>query len=286
MTISKAVITAAGKDQAHLPLQTVVDQSGRARSALELILAEVVSAGIKEIAIVVAPGEQDRYHAAAGNFASRLTFFPQPEPRGYGDAILRARSFVGGEKFLHLVGDHLYVSDHSQWSCAAQLVAVAEREDCSVSAIQPTHESKLRFFGTIGGSPVAHAEKLFEVTAILEKPTPTQAEQALIVAGQRSGYYLCFFGMHVLTPTVMDLLVEAKAALPANATDKPSNINLSDSLRKLIQREKYLAFQIQGQRFNIGETYGLLIAQMALALSGPDRDRILVELIELLARPK
>jgi UTP--glucose-1-phosphate uridylyltransferase len=292
MTISKAVITAAGKDQTHLPLQTVVDRTGRARSALELVLAEVVSAGIEDIAIVVAPREQDRYQAAAGNFASRLTFFNQPEPRGYGDAILQARAFVGQEKFLHLVGDHLYVSDHSQLSCAAQLVEVAEREDCSVSAIQPTHESKLRFFGAIGGSPVAHAEKLYEVTAILEKPTPTQAEQALIVAGQRSGYYLCFFGMHVLTPTVMELLAEAKLAGDgkpvgeAGGQARPRTLNLSDSLRRLIQREKYLAFQIHGQRYNIGETYGLLIAQMALALSGPDRDRILVELIELLARPK
>jgi UTP--glucose-1-phosphate uridylyltransferase len=286
MTISKAVITAAGKDQTHLPLQTVVDRSGRARSALELVLAEVVSAGIEDIAIVVAPGEQDRYLAAAGSFASRLTFFIQHDPQGYGDAILRAQAFVGREMFLHLVGDHLYVSDHSQWSCAAQLVAVAQQEQCSVSAIQPTHESKLRFFGAIGGTPVAHAEKLYEVTAIMEKPTPTQAEQSLIVAGQRSGYYLCFFGMHVLTPTIMDLLAEAKSAVANTRTDASASLNLSDSLRKLIQREKYLAFQIQGQRFNIGETYGLLIAQMALALSGPDRDRILVELIELLARPK
>ncbi len=286
MTISKAVITAAGKDQTHLPLQTVVDRSGRARSALELVLAEVVSAGIEDIAIVVAPGEQDRYLAAAGSFASRLTFFIQHDPQGYGDAILRAQAFVDREMFLHLVGDHLYVSDHSQWSCAAQLVAVAQQEQCSVSAIQPTHESKLRFFGAIGGTPVAHAEKLYEVTAIMEKPTPTQAEQSLIVAGQRSGYYLCFFGMHVLTPTIMDLLAEAKSAVANTRTDASASLNLSDSLRKLIQREKYLAFQIQGQRFNIGETYGLLIAQMALALSGPDRDRILVELIELLARPK
>lgn len=286
MTISKAVITAAGKDQTHLPLQTVVDRSGRARSALELVLAEVVSAGIEDIAIVVAPGEQDRYLAAAGSFASRLTFFIQHDPQGYGDAILRAQAFVGREMFLHLVGDHLYVSDHSQWSCAAQLVAVAQQEQCSVSAIQPTHESKLRFFGAIGGTPVAHAEKLYEVTAIMEKPTPTQAEQSLIVAGQRSGYYLCFFGMHVLTPTIMDLLAEAKSTVAKTRTDASASLNLSDSLRKLIQREKYLAFQIQGQRFNIGETYGLLIAQMALALSGPDRDRILVELIELLARPK
>lgn len=289
MAISKAVITAAGKDQTHLPLQTVVDRSGHPRSALELVLGEVVAAGIDDIGLVIAPGQQERYLAAAGAQASRLTFFEQTDPLGYGDALLRARAFVGQEPFLHLVGDHLYVSDRPE-SCAAQLIAIAERESCCVSAIQPTHESQLRFFGAIGGTPVPQTQDqpLFEVSEILEKPTPTQAEQALMVAGQRNGFYLCFFGMHVLTPTIMDLLQTAvatarSAATPGNAAPR---VNLSDSLRRLISREKYLACQIHGQRYNIGETYGLLIAQMALALSGPDRDRLLVEIIELLARPK
>jgi len=284
MAISKAVITAAGPDQAHLPLQTVVDRSGHPRNALELVLAEVVSAGIEDIAVIITPGQQDRYLAAAGRQASRLTFFEQTDPRGYGDAILRARSFVGQEMFLHLVGDHLYVSENEQ-TCAQQLVAIADREDCCVSAIQSTHESKLRFFGAVGGMPVAHARDMYEVTDILEKPTPTQAEQSLIVAGQRSGYYLCFFGMHVLTPALMDLLAEAVNEARSTPGPGPS-VNLSDSLRRLVQREKYLAFRVHGQRYNIGETYGLLIAQMALALSGPDRDRILVEMIDLLAKPK
>lgn len=294
MAISKAVITAAGKDQTHLPLQTVVDRSGHPRSALELVLGEVVAAGIDDIGLVIAPGQQERYLAAAGAQASRLTFFEQTDPLGYGDAILRARAFVGQEPFLHLVGDHLYVSDRPE-SCAAQLIAIAERESCCVSAIQPTHESQLRFFGAIGGTPVPQTQDqpLFEVSEILEKPTPTQAEQSLMVAGQRHGFYLCFFGMHVLTPTIMELLEAAVAtarsaatpgtAAPVNAAPR---VNLSDSLRRLISREKYLACQIHGQRYNIGETYGLLIAQMALALSGPDRDRLLVEIIELLARPK
>lgn len=289
MAISKAVITAAGKDQTHLPLQTVVDRSGHPRSALELVLGEVVAAGIDDIGLVIAPGQQERYLAAAGAQASRLTFFEQTDPLGYGDALLRARAFVGQEPFLHLVGDHLYVSDRPE-SCAAQLIAIAERESCCVSAIQPTHESQLRFFGAIGGTPVPQTQDqpLFEVSEILEKPTPTQAEQALMVAGQRNGFYLCFFGMHVLTPTIMELLQTAvatarSAATPGNAAPR---VNLSDSLRRLISREKYLACQIHGQRYNIGETYGLLIAQMALALSGPDRDRLLVEIIELLARPK
>lgn len=298
MAISKAVITAAGKDQTHLPLQTVVDRSGHPRSALELVLGEVVAAGIDDIGLVIAPGQQERYLAAAGAQASRLTFFEQTDPLGYGDAILRARAFVGQEPFLHLVGDHLYVSDRLE-SCAAQLIAIAERESCCVSAIQPTHESQLRFFGAIGGTPVPQTpdQPLFEVTEILEKPTPTQAEQSLMVAGQRNGFYLCFFGMHVLTPTIMELLdsavtaarqvaTSAGVATPTEAAGAAPRVNLSDSLRRLISREKYLACQIHGQRYNIGETYGLLIAQMALALSGPDRDRLLVEIIELLARPK
>ena len=100
-----------------------------------------------------------------------------------------------------------------------------------------------------------------------------------MVAGQRSGYYLCFFGMHVLTPTVMSLLAELVGA-------SSTVVTLSEALRRLVQREKYLAFQVAGQRYNIGEKYGLLVAQMALALSGPDRDRILVEMLELLARPR
>jgi UTP--glucose-1-phosphate uridylyltransferase len=267
-----------------LPLQTVVDRSGHPRNALELVLGEVISAGIDDIAVVITPGQQDRYLAAAGDHAVRLTFFEQADPRGYGDALLRARGFVGSEMFLHLVGDHLYVSENEQ-TCAQQLVALAELEACCVSAIQPTHESKLRFFGAVGGTPVAHARDVYEVTEILEKPTPTQAEQSLMVAGQRSGYYLCFFGMHVLTPTIMELLAEAVNRARSTPGNGPA-VNLSDSLRRLVQREKYLAFRVSGQRYNIGETYGLLIAQMALALSGPDRDRILVEMIELLAKPK
>lgn len=279
MQIRKAVITAAGKDQTHLPLQTVVDRSGNSRNAIELILDEVVSAGIEDIAIIVSPGQSDRYLAAAGPHASRLTFFQQNDPKGYGDAILRAESFVGGEAFLHLVGDHLYVSNDPAKSCAAQLVEVAKREACAVSAIQPTRENKLIFFGAVGGSPVPQHPGLYEVNRVIEKPTPTIAEQSLIVAGQRSGHYLCLFGMHVLTPGIMQLLKTAVAEADGN-----QSVNLSNSLNRLSQTERYLAFQADGQRYNIGEKYGLLIAQMAIALSGPDRDHILVETMDLLAK--
>ena len=279
MQIRKAVITAAAQDQTHLPLQTVVDQSGHSRNAIELILDEVVAAGIDDIGVVVCPGQADRYLAAAGPHASRLTFLTQENPKGYGDAILRAEAFTAGQPFLHLVGDHLYVSRDPEKGCVAQLLEIAQREECCVSAIQPTRESKLRYYGAIGGTPVPRHPGLYEVTTVVEKPTPTTAEQQLVVAGQRSGYYLCLFGMHVLTPAIMQLLKSAVDSFQVGRS-----INLTDSLNQLVKTERFLAFQVRGERYNIGEKYGLLIAQMAIALSGPDRDRILVETMELLAR--
>ncbi len=278
MQISKAIITAAGPDQVRLPLQTVVDRAGNVVTALGLILDEITSAGIEDVAIVIRPGQAERYRQAAGSQADRLTFFEQDNPRGYGDALLRARDFSEGSAFLHLVSDHLYVSRNCE-SCATQLIEVAKREQCSVSAIQATRENKLGYFGAIGGSPVPRQPGIFEVNTVLEKPTPTVAEQHLIVAGQRAGHYLCLFGMHVLTPHVFELLEESVASLGPN-----QSANLSDSLHRLAQSQRYLAAVLDGERYNIGEKYGLLLAQLAIALSGDDRDGILTELVELVAR--
>lgn len=277
MKIRKAVITAAGDHHARLPLQTLVDRRGEVRSAMRLMLDEVVDSGIDEIAIIIRPGQQESYLTAAGSHASRLVFFEQSDPRGYGDAILRAGDFVGDESFLHLVSDHLYLSRDNRL-CARQLIDAATRHECSVSAIQPTRENEVLFFGTVGGTPLANTDNLYQVSTVVEKPTPTIAEQHLIVAGQRAGYYLCFFGMHVLTPTVLGLLKKSLQAAPAGR-----NIDLSSSLNQLAQVERYLALNINGTRYDISNKYGLLMAQLAFSLSGDDRDLILTELVKLLA---
>jgi UTP--glucose-1-phosphate uridylyltransferase len=203
---------------------------------------------------------------------------PQPEPLGYGHAIRCGRAFAADEPVLHLVGDHLYVSDDDGMPprrCARQLVAVAEAENCSVSAVQATRESMLPYFGTIGGRRVAGGHGIYEVETVVEKPTPTQAEQDLIVPGLRAGHYLCFFGMHVLTPAVFDLL---------DALGTTGDRQLSPALARLADRERYLAHEVRGSRYNLGTTYGLLTAQLALGLAGKDRAEILAQLVELLAR--
>jgi len=275
----KAVITAAGRSQRSLPLQTLVDRDGQARPALTILLDEVLQAGIEEIGLVICPGDQSAFAAAAGPHASRIQFIEQSTPLGYGHAVSCAHAFTGRDPFLLLVGDHLYVSK-GQVSCARQLLEIAAAEACAVSAVQATHESKLPYYGAVGGKRLPGHTGLYQVDRVLEKPTPTVAEQKLIIPGLRAGHYLCFFGMHVLTPGVMDLLQEL-----ITGTGIQGGVHLSDALARTAERERYLACELQGRRYDIGVPYGLFTAQLALALNGPNRDEVLVHLVEMLAQP-
>ncbi len=286
MKITKAVITAAGRKQRTLPLQTLIDRDGVEKSLLSILIEEVVAAGVEEICIVVRPGDAKPYLDVAGRHAGRVHFTPQPEPRGHGHAVYCARDFVGRDPFLHLVGDHLYVSRTEQ-SCAQFLVAVAEAEACTVSAVQPTRESLLPYYGVVGGRRLSGRQGIYEIDTVIEKPTPTEAEQRLIVPGLRAGHYLCFFGMHVLTPTVIDILgelIDGAASAVVDAQTSSPGVTLSVALAILARREKYLALEQPGARYDVGVKYGLLTAQMALALSGRDREEVLARLLEVLVQ--
>lgn len=277
MKINKAVITAAGRKQRTLPLQTLIDRDGTEKSVLGIIVEEVLRAGIEEICVVIQPGDEKPYAAVSGDHAGRLHFVHQKEQLGYGHAVYCARDFVGNDSFLHLVGDHLYVSRSAE-GCAQHLVKVAEAEACAVSAVQPTRENLLPYYGTIGGRRVPGKKDLYQVETVIEKATPTEAEQRLIVPGLRAGHYLCFFGMHALTSTVMEIL-EKKF----NAAGKKGEVELADALSELVNKEKYLALEKHDWRYDVGVKYGLLTAQVALALNGLDKNEVLTTLLELLA---
>jgi UTP--glucose-1-phosphate uridylyltransferase len=277
MEIRKAVITAAGRGQRTLPLQTLIDRDGVSKSVLTIIVEEALRASVEEICLVVRPGDEAAYAEVAGDHAGRLHFVQQEDALGYGHAVYCARDFVGNEPFLHLVGDHLYVS-RTREGCAEHLVRVAVAEACAVSAVQATRENLLPYYGVVGGRRVPGQKHLYQVETVVEKPTPTEAEQGLVMPGLRAGYYLAFFGMHVLTPTVMAILERQ-----VNQAASGDRVWLSPALAELARQEQYLALEKNDWRYDAGARYGLLVAQLALALSGRDRDQVLTKLLELLA---
>jgi UTP--glucose-1-phosphate uridylyltransferase len=271
----KAVITAAGPGQRLLLHQTLATPDNRRPTIWECLL-ELLPETIEEIAFVIPAGDRVRFETLFSGSGRRLTFLEQHGPRGYAHAVFQARDFVGDAPFLHLVGDHFYLSDHDGvHALAGELMRIHEAEGCSVSAVSPTREGLLPYFGAVGGPALGGG--LYQVETVLEKPAPTVAERLLASPGLRQGQYLCFFGIHILTPAIMRILEESLSQ-PGPA---PS---LSDALQILARRERYLATILPGRRFDIGSKYGLLQAQLALGLRGKDREEILAMMLELTAR--
>ena len=275
MQVKKALITAAGPDQRNLALQTLVDRDGTRKTVLEILINEARQAGIEEIGIVIQPTDLDVHKSIVDN-DSQIHFILQDKPRGYGYAILCGSSFIGDDYFLHLVGDHLYVN-RSEKPCAKHLVEIAIKNNSSVSAVTSTRENLIPNYGTVGGHRIHPTNDLYQIDKVIEKPTPTLAEQKLIIPGLRAGHYLCFLGMHVLSPSIMELLKQ-KSDETGDA-----KFGLSEALNELASKEQYLALEKNDLRFDIGSTYGLLKAQLALGLSGIDRDIIQSELLEFFA---
>ncbi|MGB6222311.1 sugar phosphate nucleotidyltransferase [Haloferula sp.] len=284
MKLTKAVITAASTDHRTLPIQTLVDRDGELRSVLEILLREVHSTGIEDVCLIIHPGDEDAFRKSITDTSMRLTFIEQHERFGYGHAISLAADFTAGEPFFHAVSDHLFISGDPERSCARQLIESAKAEDCAMSGVQSTHETEIQHYGTIAGTlqRAAGGESIYQIREVLEKPTPTEAEQKLIVPGLRAGRYLTLFGMHVLTPLVMEMLT-AKVEETKRAG---GTLQLSPILSELARREQYSALKVLGGRHDISQKYGLFHAQLALALAGSERDEILSDLLDIVARAR
>jgi UTP--glucose-1-phosphate uridylyltransferase len=130
----------------------------------------------------------------------------------------------------------------------------------------------------VGARRITGTPGVYRVETVIEKPTSTEAEQKLLVPGLRSGHYLYFFGMHVLTPAFMEILAWQLAA-----AIEPRTVTLSTALDELSRHEQYLALENSQRRYDIGSRYGLLMAQMVLALSGHDREDVIYQVLEPVA---
>ena len=184
--VRKAVITAAGRGTRQYPASTavqkemfpMVDRDGLTKPIIQIIAEEALDSGIEEICIITQPGEEHLYRdyfkrldndmvrsfrgkdwailesEKLQGLGERLHFAEQHSPEGFGHAVYQAKSFVGDEPFLLLLGDHVYISNTRE-RCARQLTRVFEQYMLdAVTGVQPTLERDLHGFGTIRGEAV------------------------------------------------------------------------------------------------------------------------------------
>ncbi len=312
MQVNKAVITAAGRGARQFPdfdpvqrsMLPMVDRDGATKPVLQIIAEEAIESGIEKICVVCGPGDEEVYRRHFQAYAStlkelegadlpwvvkqvnrvaeiqdRMEFALQKTPEGYGHAVWSAKDFIGSDPFLLLLGDHVYLSGEER-RCARQLIDTAREQGKAVSAVKSTAEHLIHLYGTIQGLRVHGTPGLYRVSEVIEKPNPSLAELRLMVPGLRQGHYLCFFGMHVLEPLVLEILDDA---IKDPLRDKRP-IGLTPALNQLAKSNRLLALEAVGQRHNLGTKFGVVDAQIAMSLSGVDRDEMMELLLSTLLR--
>lgn len=310
--VRKAVITAAGRGTRQYPASSaiqkemfpLVDRDGLTKPVIQIIGEEALDSGIEEICIVTTPGAEQAYRdyfrrldsrdagAFGGKdwamlqseklaaFGQRLHFAEQDSPQGFGHAVYQAKDFVGGDPFLLLLGDHVYISNNKD-RCARQLIGVYEQHLLdAVTAVQPTLERHLHLFGTIQGEPIDPARGIYRAGPIVEKPSIEEARKHLVTPGLAAGNYLAHFGMHVFSPRIFDSLEQ----LIATNRRHNSEIQLTAAQEHLRQQtDKYWVLEAQGQRYDTGIPYGLMETQLALGLNGIHRTEMCESIARILA---
>jgi UTP--glucose-1-phosphate uridylyltransferase len=279
-TVRKAVVPAAGLGTRHFPashavkkeLFPVVGPDGIARALIHYHLIELVAAGIEQICIIVQPGEDkpirdylagpgdeylkrlEKYPALLAEatkmreLAGRVQFAIQNEQEGYGHAVYQTKAFAGGEMVLLCLGDHLFRG--SPTSPYRELAWMAARcEGKSVSAVNRIGPDELKGFGTIAGKRRAGDWRLIDVSLIIEKPSVDVARSKLRVDGLPDDVFLGWFGMHLLTPSIYQILEE----MIRNGTRDNGEFQLSRAQEIQRQREGYLALEMHdATRFDFG----------------------------------
>ena len=218
-------------------------------------------------------------------FSERVTFAVQHSQEGYGHAVFQSKNFANGELVLLGLGDHLFRSKPAQATFPiplpniplpssgqerqgnvrqrneklAQAAIISPYQELadmakisggqSVSAVNRISANELKGYGTIAGQRRAENSRLIDVSLIIEKPAVAVAREKLHVDGLPKETWLGWFGMHLLAPSIYDILGEM---IRDNVRDN-GEFQLTRAQEIQRQRHGYLALEMTGaRRFDFG----------------------------------
>jgi len=180
-----------------------------------------------------------------------VAYVRQKEALGLGHAVLMSRELVGNEPFAVLLADDVI---DAAVPCLKQMMEVYEETQSSVIAIQTIEGAAISAYGVIDAVPVQgkYAGRLYEIKSLVEKPKIEEAPSNLAVIGR-----------YILTPRIYEMLEHT----PLGASGE---LQLTDGLRLLLQKEKIYGFRFEGRRHDTGDKLGFLKATVEFALKRSD----------------
>ncbi|MGA8890448.1 MAG: UTP--glucose-1-phosphate uridylyltransferase GalU [Anaeromyxobacteraceae bacterium] len=283
--IRKAVIPAAGLGTRFLPatkavpkeLLPIVD-----RPTIQYIVEEAVAAGVEEIVLVCARGkdsivdhfdispELEAHLSRTGKEALRdqmraiarmanVVTVRQQEPLGLGHAVLCARSVVGDEPFVVMLGDDVI---DAKVPAAKQLADCYARNGKGTIALMEVSPSETQMYGIAAGP--ALDDRTIRIERLVEKPKKDAPSNLAVI------------GRYVLPPRIFSILDQVKPGVGGE-------IQLTDALAVLAREEGLLGYRFEGERHDAGDRFGFLKANIAFALQRPELRPQLLEYLKLVA---
>ncbi|WP_195953297.1 UTP--glucose-1-phosphate uridylyltransferase GalU [Clostridium saudiense] len=284
MKVRKAVIPAAGLGTRFLPatkaqpkeMLPIVD-----KPTIQYIIEEAVDSGIEEILIITGRNKEsienhfdksielEMQLERSGKLKeldivrkissmADIHYIRQKEPKGLGDAVSCAKSFVGNEPFAVMLGDDVI---DSEVPCLKQLMNCFNEYKTSILGVQKVNENDVMKYGIIKGLYIE--ENVYKVKALIEKPTIDEAPSNIAILGR-----------YIITPQIFEVLNNVKPG-------KNGEIQLTDALQQLISIEAMYACEFVGNRYDVGDNLGLLQANIEFALKRGDLREKLVKYIKM-----
>ena len=285
MKVTKAVIPAAGLGTRVLPatkaqpkeMLVIVD-----KPSLQYIVEELVESGIKDIIIVTGRNKnsiEDHFDHSYEledtlkknnkntllekvediSSMANICYVRQNHPKGLGHAILKAKSFVGDEPFVIALGDDIVYNDVP---VAKQLIDNYSKYGSNIVGCQEVKESDVSKYGIV--KPLLSLdEKTVEMEDFIEKPSIDEAPSKLACLGR-----------YLLTPKIFDYLEKTEPG-------KGGEIQLTDAIVAMMKDgEKVLAYNFEGKRYDIGNKFGLLKANIEFGLRNEETREELLEYLK------
>ncbi len=284
-TVKKAVIPAAGLGTRFLPatkaqpkeMLPIVD-----KPTLQYIIEEAVASGVEEILIITGRNKksiEDHFDksvelelelenkgkeellSVVRNISNMVNihYIRQKEPKGLGDAIYCARYFIGDEPFAIMLGDDI-VDNGDKKPCLKQLIDAYDKYNTTILGVQEVEKENTDKYGIVDGEKIE--DDIYKVKALVEKPDPDKAPSKVAILGR-----------YIITPEIFDILGD----LPPG---KNGEVQLTDALEKLNEKNSIYAYVFEGRRYDLGDKQGFLQATVDFALKRPELREDFLKYIE------
>ena len=288
--VRKAVIPAAGLGTRFLPatkalakeMLPIVD-----KPTIQFIVEEAKASGIEDILIVEGKQKrsiEDHFDSApeleqnlkekhkdallqlvhsTTDIGVNLFFVRQPYPRGLGDAVRLAKSFVGDEPFVVMLGDDLM---NDKVPLTKQLIDEYDKTHASILAVKKVPHDEVSAYGVI--DPEKEVSKdLYNVKKFVEKPAVADAPSDLAIIGR-----------YLLTPEIFDILDNQKPG-------KGNESQLTDAIDTLNQTQRVFAHEFKGDRYDVGNKFGYVKTNVEYGLTHPEvKDELRAYILDLAAK--